>query len=839
VSVPSERPSSVTLLGALFFLSGATGLVYQVLWVHLLLPVFGTGVQAVSTVLATFMGGLALGAWAFGRIVDRRTAGGLGMYAALEAGIAVYALLLPLLLGRLDPLYTWLYGRLGGAHLGFAAMRFALAAAVLLVPTTLMGGTLPVLVRHVVRQGRSVGFSAGALYGLNTLGAVAGVAFAAFVAIERFGARRANALTAGANVAVALVAWSLARRESAPAETVDVRAESPEPANTYALWAYALCGFAALGLEVVWSRLLAVTLGITTTQSLSVVLLMYLTGLASGSAIGARRADRSRDAPGTFAVLGAALALAATLSIVAVGVAPRIAGALSDWSGWYGHMARLAVAAASVVLAPTLLMGLLFAVAAKLVAPGQAQVGGRIGRLYAANTGGAIAGALLSGFVLLPAIGAQRSLAALAWVYLVAGGTVWVAARSTVSRGKRIGAIVLGGAAVLLALALPSSFLVECLPLEPGAKLVYHAEGAAGTVTVSLQPDGTRLLRVNGAGEVPTDWDALRTFRLLGALPMALHPDPEEVLVIAYGGGIALATVESFGPRSLDCVEIVPGVVDASRQLADLNGRVFERVGGATIHMVYDDGRNHVLRTPKRYDVILSDSTHPGTADSWVLYTEEFYRQSRARLHPGGIFAQWLPIHGLTVLDYRSIARTFGRVFPHATLWYTRGYSILLATPEPLAADVEALGRRLAEEPRRTLLSEVDLSDPLAFLATLALDEAGFAAYAGTGPINTDDRPAVGFHDRARAGASGLLVVASLAPDFVNGVPAAFRAVDPSLREALGQRMLAVRLTLGAELAVARGDRAGAIAALRRALQLAPDDATARRALSMLESTED
>lgn len=831
--------TSNATIAALFFLSGACGLVYQIIWVRMLLPVFGNGIHAVSTVVAAFMTGLALGAWWFGRRADRSTTSGLRVYAALEAGIALCAVVLPLALGGLDELYTWLFRRLEGLPGAFAVARLALSLALLLLPTTLMGGTLPALVRHVAARSGPLGRSAALLYGLNTLGAVAGCAFAAFVSIEYFGVLGTNGLAATLNALIAAAAWRLSRRESkamiGPAPNGD-DARPPLLVQSrlvaaVALWGYALSGFAALGFEVIWSRQLAVTLRITTTQSLSAVLIVFLAGLAMGSAAAARRVDRWRELPTAFGLLQLALGLAGVLSIVALGFAPRVTEALVAWPGWYGHMSRLFVASGAVMLLSTFVMGLLFPVAIRLQTAGDDAVGRCVGRVCAMNTAGSIVGAITAGFVLVPWLGSQLGLVVLAAVNLAVGCAVLAVGRATVSRRATATALTLGGAAVGIVLLLPPAFLVRSLH-QPGAELLYHAEAAAGTVTVQRLPDGIRLLRVNGAGVVPTDWDSVRIFRLLGTLPLLLHPRPDDVLVIAFGGGITLAMVESQRPRSIDCVEIVPGVVGAATHFADLNERVFERATGPTIHMIYDDGRNQVLRTSRSYDVILSDSTHPATADSWLLYTEEFYRQVKARLNPRGIFAQWLPIHGLTVDDYEIIVRTFHAVFPHATLWYSHGYSIMLGTDEPLAVDLAEVQRRLSAESAKRLLSDVDLDDPAAFLSTLALDERGFAAYSGTGRINTDDHPWIGFRDRTRPGAAGSLVVASLAPHFVGGDLAWVAAGDAQLREALGRRMAAVRLTIGAEIAALRGDRAGAIAATRKALEIAPQDETARRQLA-------
>lgn len=792
--------------------------------------------------LTAFLAGLALGAAWLGRWSDRRR-DGMRVYAWLEAGVAACGFALPFAADGLDELYTALYGVLEGRPNAFAAARFLLAVALLVPPSFLMGGTLPALVRRLSESGARVGWSAGALYGVNAIGAAAGCALAAFVLIERLGVRGASFAVAGANLALGLIAWWWSRRDPSPGADLpddaeldgaklDGVAQEAGPARArvvrVAFWAYALSGFAALGYEIVWSRLLAVILGLTTTQSLSAILVVYLFGLGAGGLVGARRADRWARPATAFGLLELALGLTGVLSIAAFALVPHIDAALGDLAGWSGHLVRLVAAACVVMALPTFLMGLLFPVAGRLAAERRGTLGRRIGGIYAANTAGSILGALAAGFVLVPRLGSQRTLLLFAALNLAAGAAVLLAARPR-ARAPLRAAVALGAATVLLAALLPGEFVVARFAAVPGSTLAYSHEGVAGTVTVHDRPGGLRVLQVNGAGEVPDDWESLRVFRLLGTLPLAAHPDPDEILVIAFGGGITLSAVEDQDPSVIDVAELVPGVVEASTLLAAHNDRVFERAPGDRIRLIFEDGRNHVMRTRRSYDVILSDSTHPATADSWVLYTAEFYGSARERLESDGIFSQWLPVHGLTVDDFRMILRTFGTVFDHPSLWYTRGYTILLATPRPLRispAHVRpALGRPDARDP----LAEVDLDDPAAFLATLALEEHGFAAFAGAGPINTDDRPYVGFRDRNRAGLGGLQTLAALGPYLVDANGDWLVGASPAFRARLARRFAARNAALAAELAMARGERAASLAALDQGIAICPEDGTLRQ----------
>jgi spermidine synthase len=828
--------------------SGACTLIFQVVWVRMLVPVFGMSVFAVSTVLTVFMAGLALGSWWFGRAIDRRGQA-LRVYAWLEVGIGLFALVFPLLLARLDVLYTFFYRQTGGNDYAFALVRFAICFVVLLVPTTLMGGTLPVLSKFVVRRMESAGRRVGALYAVNTFGATVGCALAAYVLLEQVGTRGTTYVAAAGNLLVAAIAFLLSRKAS-PLPTIrKVDRPAPAAAGTQSagaspamarlvVWGFALSGFAALGYEVVWTRLLTIVLNITTIQSVSTILIAFLFGLALGSAAGSWFVDRLKALPALFGGVELALGLFGLVSVAAFAATPSILTGLETIPAWWGHMVRLFAVAFGVMLIPTFLMGLLFPIASRIYIAAMRDLGARVGTIYAANTTGAIFGAFAAGFILIPLLGTQFSVFLLAGLNIAIGAVVLLASPVP---GRGVKFAVLGGLvlpALLTAVLLPANHLVEALKAsEPGSTLMYYDEDTGGTVTVHGFSDGLRLLKVNGAGEVPTDRASIRTFRLLGNLPMLLHPDPEEVLVIAYGGGITLAAVDLHGPRRLDCVEVVPGVFEASRHYARYNRRIFERLEEPPLEVVVDDGRNHVLRTDRRYDVIISDATHPGTADSWILYTEEFYRLCRDRLGPGGMMAQWLPLHGLTAEDHRIILRTFRQVFPHATLWLTRGYTVLLATPERLSVDYETLRERLGRDDVEKSLFEVDLDDPPSFLSALALDEEAFADYSGSGKINTDDRPHVSFADRSRAGtAAGLPALAALVPHLVEQVDPGWHFDEETDRAAVARRFVSRTHTFRADVALRLGDRQSAMQELQRARALDPEERWAARLLRGLRA---
>lgn len=825
----------------LFFFSGASSLVYQVVWVRMLMPVFGVSTFAVSTVLAAFMAGLALGSYWCGRVADRR-GNGLRLYALLELGIGVFALIFPLLLAGLDEVYTALYGSLQGIDGAFVLVRLLLAFALLLVPTTLMGATLPTLSKAVAHRLGRVGGDMGRLYAANTLGAATGCAVAAFFALEHLGVRGTTYAAAASNLLIALVAygWSWSRDDQ-PEQTGAERDAAPVTLEgRLVLGGFALSGFVALGYEVLWTRLLAMLLQSATAQSLSTILVAFLLGLAGGAALGARWIDRWRAPLAAFGAVELLIGLCGLSSIAAFGSIPYIVEAWGGALSWEGHLSKLFVAAFVVMLPATLLMGLLFPIAAKVCIRRIEQLGRGVGTVYAANTLGAIGGALVAGFVLLPLLGTYRSIGVLAWVNIAIGAVVLALDPAAPPRKKAVRTTCGLALGLALTLLLPAGLFVELFHWsEPNSRLLYWDEGAGATVSVHQKQDGVRILKVNGGGEVPTDYASLQTFRLLGHLPLVLHPDPAQVLVIAFGGGITLSAAELHQPVRLDCAELVPGVPRAAPYFARYNRQIATRLDQAPIELVAEDGRNHVLRTQRQYDAIICDATHPGTADSWVLYTEEFYRLCRGRVGADGLVAQWLPLHGLAVEDYKMILRTFRAVYPHASLWLTHQYSILLGTPGALHIDYAALERKLEPLGVRVNLRSVDLGDPPSFLSALVLGEKELAAYAGSGPINTDDRPYISFTDRRRRGTSGgLPVLKSLAEHLATNPQPYLSADTPAeVIQALERRFAARRHTVLGTIALLEKDEERAAAAFARAREIDPEERGALRGIRRMGGT--
>ncbi len=728
---------------------------------HLL---FGDTVLAVSTVLASFMAGLALGSLWSGRLVDRR-ARVLPLYALLEAAIGVSAIALPVALAAVTPVYVWAHQSLRESFWLWSAVRFALAFALLCVPTVLMGATLPVLSRYMVRNTETLGWKVGTLYALNTGGAVVGCFAAGYVLLGRYGLTRTVWIGAALNLAIALIVWIGHRWAPEEARAAAPSSAPDEPARTRplhdgrtvrrVLWCFALSGFAALSYEVIWTRALTFFIG-NSTYAFSAMLTTFLCGLALGSLLAARMSDRRRDLP---ALLGGLQVAIGAYGLVSIAILARVFYGLDAWwegfsNAYWGTALWLTfIKTFAVILPPTLCMGAAFPLVSKIVARGPAAVGRGVGTAYAANTLGAIAGSVVSGFVAIPLLGLHHSLV-LAGLLSVGIGVVLLAS-STVSRARQ--GLTYAGVAALFAVVMiwAPALRFSDIAGEPEREVLHYAEDAVGVVKVATDVYDRKLLSINGwsvAGtgtpnpDVALVNDYPEVQKLLAHLPMLLHPAPHRALVIGFGAGGTTWSFSRYGAlQHLDVVEFVPNVIGAARFFPEVNHGV---LGDPRVRVTIDDGRNFLLVTEQRYDVVSVDTLDPKHAGNGNLYTREFYELSRRVLRPGGIFVQWLPYHQVDNASLKMIARTFQRVYPHATLWLNRfkGYALLLGTPDPMRIDVARLAASFDVPAIQRDLAEVHVATIWQLLESFAMRPDTLRRFtAGDARLNTYDRPHVEF----------------------------------------------------------------------------------------------
>jgi len=697
----------------LFFLSGATGLIYELLWVRVLYQSFGSTIQSVTTVVAAYMGGLGLGAWLFGRRADRAPRPAV-LYGWLEIAIGIFGILSPLILGLAHSIYIGTAGALalgGGASV---ALRFGLAALVLLIPTTLMGGTLPVLTRALMGEDRGLlKPSLGRLYGLNTLGAMTGTALAGFFMIEFVGVRGSLWITATLNLVIGAAAVSLGRRQGS-ADPGRQPGEDPifprDSLTTLALALLGLTAFASLLNEIAWTRVLIMLVG-GSTYGFTLILLVFLLGIGLGSIIVARRSEPRAETAATAALAQGVTGVGAAVLFVLFGLLPSYIIAVFQFPDLTAasRLLLMGVAVGAVVLIPAIGMGMTFPLLTDLTARSREARGADVGAAYALNTVGSILGAVLTGFVLIVALGTQATLrvglavnglAALALAGLAARGVAEGSAEDRRLRVRVLSAAGLGTLALVAAAAAPgwSTRLIDLGPTiyarqrmdgparerfltHRGSRQLAFREGPNATVSVWESESG-RSLRVNGKVD-GSDRGDMDTQVMLGLAPAVARAGAASALVIGYGTGVTaqvLATVPSM--QRLRVVEIEPSVVQMDSFFVDVNGAVLTR---PDVRVVIDDARSAFQLDNQRYDVIVSEPSNPWVAGVATLYTPEFFRIARARLSEGGVFCQWIQLYQLPLPIVAGIVRGLHDVFPHVHVWFGGSADlVVLASPQPL-----------------------------------------------------------------------------------------------------------------------------------------------------------
>ncbi|GEM_PF-384369 len=803
--LPSRLPPlSASLASVFFFLSGFSALVFEVIWMRRLHLVLGSTGFAVATVVAAYMGGLALGSWVGGKAADRMRYP-LLVYGILELGVGLYALAVPSIFEASVPLYRWIYASTHLSFYPFSILRFLLAMIVLAVPTTFMGATLPLISRHMIKERKRIGSGVGLLYALNTLGAVAGSFAGGFLLLPNFGEWKSLILAAIGNFVIAsgVILLALVRRkdlEAVPApakegatpaaeESAGPRVEGPRAASAgpfetptpatrpLVLVAFAVSGLASLSMQIAWTRLLALLLG-SSVYAFSIILTTFLAGLALGSFVASRLVKRVRN---PVAWLAVAQVLAAGLAVGGIFFYNRLFYAfLLLFNAHEIHQsipllfAGKFLMAAAVILPPTLCMGACFPLGVKAYARGLGGLGRRVGEIYSVNTLGSILGAFLGGFVLLPLLGLQNTVEFAAVLYLLSAAAVGASVRPTVPPLRWAGAAC---ALVLVPVALLATPEPNPHILSMGIykyahrfydeintyarflfynsayrrRVLFYREGITTTVTVFRSHTQTSIA-VNGKVDGSSVGD-LSTELLSGQLPLLFTGNPRKALVIGYGTGITAGTMALHEDLDVDLVELEPAVLEAGRYFRHVNHDTEALVQKGRIRLIKNDGRNLLLASRDRWDVIVSEPSNPWISGASKLFTLQFFERVRDRLESGGVFAQWVQLYGMDARNVRSLLATFRRVFGAACVFQlSPGADLLLVGRK--GADLQIPRERL-----EALFGIPGVKEDLALLEVK--DEADLAAYfladdralkafldAGDGalPLNTDDNAFIEFN---------------------------------------------------------------------------------------------
>ena len=775
------------LLGAiylLFFLSGAAALIYQVVWVRSLTLIFGGSHLAVTAVLTIFMAGLALGGYVAGRRVDR-VGRPLLLYGFLELGIAASALMFAGLMRLYPAIYVLLAHGRDDATVYLTVVRMLFSVVALIVPTTLMGATLPVLSRVVSRQPESLGSRLSFLYGLNTLGAVAGATLAGFVFLRVYSVSITVDIAIATNVLVGVISLMLQSRVGTVMEGPDRPAgsiESRAPARPFegeapvrlVLWGIGLSGFCALGYEVLWTRVLTIAVG-ASVYGFTTIVAAFLTGIAVGSkAYGAlvnvpRLTNRGpRRVIGWFGATQVLIGITALLVTIYLRDIPANAVRLQNLltgSDNLSFQARIwggFVLAFLYMVVPAVLMGAAFPMAGDAVAAHRKLVGRAVGDVLASNTVGAILGAAVSGLVLTRLAGIERSLQILTVLNIGFGGLVLASLRRPRWLAPGVG---IATAAAIAFLAIdhdaarlwdrkyfaifrsnqPEAFRTPEMVREAvdNTDVLFYSEGVESIVSVIRVRGGEKAFITNGRIEASSDLQAQQVQYTLGHLPMLLNADPKAVLVIGMGSGMtAGATAVHPGVERVTLVEIEPRVLGVARAFNEYNHGILD---SPKLNLVFNDGRNFLMTTDRRFDVITADPVHPWFRGAGSLYASEYFRLAAEHLRPGGVIAQWLPIYELTPEDLASVVRTVQQHFRHTMMWLTHYDSVIVGSNSPFVIDEQELERRISEPAVAADLKRVTMGSSAAFLSYFVMGTDGMRRFAQNGALNTDDRPYLEF----------------------------------------------------------------------------------------------
>jgi len=786
-----RRKGSVVLL-SVFFFSGISALLYQIVWLKYLGLIFGNTVYAAATLIAVFLGGLGLGAFIFSRSFTARRP--LVVYASVEALIGAIGAFSPNGFALLNRAYIAAFPSVHGSPLTMTLLRIALAGAFLLPPTILMGGTLPLLVRWFSGDQEGSGIAVSALYAVNTLGATAGVALAGFVLIPRVGLLTTIFVAVMLNFALAL--------SSAAIPSPALRAPSPAAAGegryNFLLVASALMGLAAIADEVFWSRILVLHLG-SSVYAYSLMLFAFLIGIGIGSAVVERFIDRI-DVAKTLGIIEVALAIALALQVHAFAHFSDFLGVLVrpfSAAGVTSPFPTLLVAVVTMLIIPTALMGAAFPLTVRLyelsASRGEALA---VGQVYLANTIGSITGSMLAGFVLIRAIGSQNGLFLMCAINLALGA--WFL-------GKRSRLLIAGAVVIVLAIVLakPNDVILSAgIFSNPNERILLFREDVTATVTLRQLDPQYLSLELNGVNVAGTSGELIGTQKLQGHIPLLIHPNPKRVLHIGFGSGGTGWAVSRHPVDNITIAEISPEVLEVSNaRLGVVNHGVLR---DPRVHAEINDGRNFVLATPEKFDVILSDSIHPRYAGNGSLYTRDYFELCRKRLNPNGVISMWLPMYSLTTHNYLQIVRAFRDVFPNTTIWYVPNtpntFTIVIGRleegPIPMQRVAAHWTPAVAQE-----LSEIGIRKPDDLLVALMLGPREVARITHDVTPHVDDVPSVEYEsgrviDRNWTWYSTFrLLVANLTPlsDAVTGA-----SVD--VAEQRRARLMGAHLRVAAEV---------------------------------------
>ena len=768
-SVTATQPA-ILLIGLCFIFSGATGLIYEVLWARMLGLVFGATTLAVSTVLAAFMGGLALGSALAGKFASRIRRP-LSAYGWLEIGIAIYAVLVPFLFRWVDHLYVVIWQEFQPGFFTFSVWRFVLSCLLLLVPTTLMGATLPVLSAALLKTPEHKSNAVTMLYACNLVGAILGTMVAGFIFLPFLGVRTTILIAAAINTIVGVIALVADRRtigqevNHSDDPRSDVVTDSSIPGKRFWLLAAIASGFVTISTQVSWTRILTMIIG-SSTYAFTIVVSLFLIGLAGGAwLIG--RIKQPQNLRSTVLKVEALTAVSLFFSLYVINIIPGLlvsTGLRFQISSWTGLLLLQVLCAALLILIPALLMGMVMPLVLYWAGSREENAVALVGQSYAVNTIGAIAGAFVTGFILIPKTSTKFTLIVASAFCLIVAGLAYepVATAGDVALRR---AMALGLTTVLIFGLLIMAPPMNLADLSIGAydslvrilahsregmtldqeeakpedhQLLMYDEGPTSTVSVR-RDKGTVSMAINGRTNASDSKFDMPTQVMLAQIPMLVAPRINNGLIIGFATGVSVGSMLQSPVGSVTCVELESSTVTGSHFFDHVNN---QPLNDPRTSVVIDDARTFLRVTPNRYDVIVSEPSHPWVPGVANLFTQEFFELGRDRLSEQGVFVQWLQIYQLSTDSLRSVLATYHKVFPHVLVFQVGGASggkdlILMGSNQPL--NLDQIPGRFADPRIAKEISRVDLNSEADVKSWFICDESRLGPAVAGAKINTDD----------------------------------------------------------------------------------------------------
>ncbi len=732
--------------------------------------VMGNTHYSIATVLTAFMGGLALGSYAGGKIIDRFF-NPLALYALLEGAIGFYCLAIPGIIDWAFLLFKSIYLNSGSSYTEASFYRFLICGSILLIPTTFMGATLPILSKFVSSEPGLIGRDVGTLYAVNTFGAVFGAATSAYVFMRLLGLSSTIQLAAGLNIGIAMIiflvfrpGWN--RTAQSLNESSQGRNEPADNKTRVMLWeerflllAFGVSGFCALVYQLTWNRILSLLLG-SSVYAFSLILSLFILGLALGTVCFARLVTRMKDLVKVFGLLQIGIGISALVALPFFGEIPFInRWVYQNWDIDFSavQFSNLLIIF-SLLFFPTFFMGAQFPVVVKLLTRGMSNLGSDVGRVYASNTVGTIVGSFVGGFFMIPILGIQNSVLTAVFINILLAGGLLSLSKSLTAPMKLYGlplvllACLWGGISMNAwdkAVISSGSFMPYRIKDLKEAenktnRILFYKEGTHTTVTTELAVSGNIFLRVNGKTDASLALD-MRTQLLSGYLPMFFQKNPESVLVIGQGSGITLGAVEQFpAVKDIDLVEISTTVIEGSRFFGPFNHHALD---DDRLTVILEDGRNHVALSDKKYDVIISEPSNPWISGVGALFTVDFFRLLKDRLTEKGVVCIWVHTN-MSPENFKSITKSFSTIFPHVTMWESivGDDYLLIGSSKEYGLPYERVDDLLKKDTIGKDLSRIGIHSVRDLFSLMIMSRDQILRFSGEAPIHTDDNSLLEFN---------------------------------------------------------------------------------------------